>query len=95
MDDGCPNACSRSGIGNRRTGGQGSRETKVRQWLSEDGVDIGLTDLNVNEPRARSGNRLGFLTYDTREHAVNAWNALRHWWFKAIRFTSSMPTFYG
>ena len=45
---------------------------------------VGLTDLALNRPaRSSSGARMCFLTYDTRDHAIAAWNAIADWWFHA------------
>ena len=59
-----------------------SHDAKVMTLVVEDGLVNGLTDLNVTEyAQAFSGNRIAFFTYDSREHAVTAWNGLRFWWF--------------
>ena len=54
--------------------------TKVTEWLRIDGIHP--YDLNLNPLRSSaSGLRMCFLTFSTREGAIEAWNILRTWWF--------------
>ena len=57
--------------------------SQVRTLLQEDRLDRGLSHFDFGPVGSSTGPKDLYLTYTSREEAVNAWNILRFWWFHA------------